>query len=330
MSDILSQDEVDALLKGVDSGDIETESKKQPESGVKPYDLTSQERVIRGRMQGLDVSNDRFSKTFRNSISGLLMRFVDISVAGVETVRFGDFMKTIPVPSSINIFKMNPLKGYSLLVVEAPLVFGLVEFFFGGGTNIYVKSEGRSFTPIENMVIKKIVKAALGDLVPAWDNILQVSPEYIGSEMNPQFVNIVGPNEIVVKIEMSMEVEDFKGRFFFCLPYSMLEPVKEKIYFGIQREKFEIDKRWVKRIKEILLDSRVEVVAELGSTMLAFEEIMRLEPGSVIKLGKSVTDELEISVEGVPKFTGSPGHSKGNQAVRIVRILENEQGDDVL
>lgn len=322
MSDVLSQEEVDALLKGVQSGEIDTETARDKIlSGVRPYDLTSQERIVRGRMPGLEIANERFARFFRNSISNLIMKFVDISVQGVEVIKFGEFMKTVPFPSSINIFKMEPLKGYSLLVIEAPLVFAFVEFFFGSDSARYVKSEGRAFTSIEQRVIKRIVNIALNDLATSWSSIIPIRPEYVGSEMNPQFVTIVTPSEIVIKVEIHLEVEDFTGKLFFCIPYSMIEPIKEKLYSGIQADKFDIDQRWVARLKEILLDSYVEVVAELGRVEITLKDLKNLRPGSIINLGKSVEDDIIVRIEGRARFAGRPGYSRGNQAIKISRII---------
>ncbi|NTW60008.1 MAG: flagellar motor switch protein FliM, partial [Nitrospirae bacterium] len=181
MSDLLSQDEIDALLRGVQSGNIGTDEAKQKlMSGIRPYDLTSQERIVRGRMPGLEMANERFARFFRNTVSGLMMKFVDISIHNVQIIKFGEFMKTIPFPSSINIFKMEPLKGYSLLVVEAPLVFAFVEFFFGSASVRNVKSEGRAFTSIEQRVIKKVTAMALNDMAMAWAAIAPLKPEHIG------------------------------------------------------------------------------------------------------------------------------------------------------
>jgi len=322
MSDILSQDEVDALLRGVQSGEIGTEEAKQKiMTGIRPYDLTSQERIVRGRMPGLEMANERFSRFFRNSVSTLVMKFVDISIHSVGVVKFGEFMKTIPFPSSINIFKMEPLKGYSLLVLEAPLVFAFVEFFFGGATVRNVKSEGRAFTSIEQRVIKKVVTMSLQDLATAWGGIAPITPEHMGSEMNPQFVTIVTPSEIVIKIEVHIEVEDFTGKLFFCIPYSMIEPVKEKLYSGIQSDKYDLDQRWVGRLKDILLGSPVAITAEIGSATLTFSDLMNLHEGDVLTLNKSTTDDLVVKVEEVPKFYGQAGYSRGNQAIRITKIL---------
>jgi flagellar motor switch protein FliM len=322
MSDLLSQNEIDALLRGVQAGDIGTEEAKQKlMSGVRPYDLTSQERIVRGRMPGLEMANERFARFFRNSVSGLMMKFVDISIQNVQIIKFGEFMKTIPFPSSINIFSMEPLKGYSLLVVEAPLVFAFVEFFFGGASVRNVKSEGRSFTSIEQRVIKKVIAMALNDMALAWAAIAPLKPEHIGSEMNPQFVTIVTPSEIVIKIEVHLEVEDFTGKLFFCIPYSMIEPVKEKLYSGIQGDKNELDQRWVERLKDILMGSKVKITTEMGQSVLMFGELMKLQVGDVLTLDRSTTDEMLVKVEDVPKFKGVPGFSRGNQAVRVTKVL---------
>jgi flagellar motor switch protein FliM len=321
MNKILSQDEVDALLKGVQSGEIGTEAagEKMP-SGVRPYDLTSQERIVRVRMPGLELANEKFARLFRNSVSTLIMKFVDIRIHSMEIIKFGEFMKTIPFPSSINIFKMEPLKGYALLVIEAPLVFAFVELFFGGNSAQYVKSEERSFTSIEQRLSKKVVTITLNDMSTAWGGIVPIRPEHVGSEMNPQFVKIVTPSEIVIKVEIHVEVENFTGKLFFCIPYSMIEPVKEKLYSGIQSDTFEVDQRWVDRLKEIIMDSHIEIVAEVGRVELTFGELMNLDIGSIINLGKPISDEFTIKVEGIPKFRGMPGYSRGNQAIKVTKI----------
>lgn len=320
---ILSQDEVDALLKGVASGDIDTEdAKDQIMGGVRSYDFTSQERIIRGRMPGIEMANEAFTRLFRGSVSNLIMKFVDISIQNVEIIKFGDFIKTIPVPSSINIFKMPPLKGNSLLVLEAPLVFAFIEFFFGGSSAQHIKSEGRAFTPIEQRVIQRIVDMALKDMATAWHGISPIEPEYYSSEINPQFVTIVTPAEIVINIEVLIEIEDFTGKLFFCVPYSMIEPVKEKLYSGIHGDKFETDHRWSQVMKEALKETYVNISAEVGRMMVTFADVMNFEIGNVLTLGKSAEDELVLKIEGHPKFKGLPGYSRGNQALKLTGVIE--------
>lgn len=330
MDKILSQDEVDALLKGVDAGDIATETYKDavPDDGYPSYDFTAQERIIRGRMPGLEMANERFSRLFRDSLASVLMRFVDVNVHGVEMVMFSEFMKTVPMPSSINIFKMEPLNGYALFVMEAPMVFALIEYFFGGGASLYTKSEGRYFTPIEQRVIRKISGLALRDLGEAWQSLEMIEPEYISLEMNPQFVTIVTPTEGVIKIEIHVDIEEFSGKVFFCIPYSMVEPIKDKLFSGIKGDRLEADIRWVERLKNVLGESVVEVMAEVSEVEITVGDLVNLEIGDIIPLGKAVTDPLLVRVQGVPKFTGDPGFSRGAQAIKLIKTLEGRSLDN--
>jgi flagellar motor switch protein FliM len=320
---ILSQEEVDALLKGVASGEIDTEEAKDKIlSGVRPYDFTSQERIIRGKMPGLEMINDAFSRALRSSLSNFIMKYTDVSIQNVDTVKYSDFMKTIPMPSSINLFTMEPLKGYALLVLEAPLVFAFIEFFFGGSSAQHVKSEGRAFTLIEQRVIQKVVNIALRDMEPAWKVLAPIKPQYASSEMNPQFVSIVTPAEIVIKIDIDIEIEDFAGRMFICIPYSMIEPIKEKLSSGIHGDKFETDHRWAIVMKEALKQTNARISVELGRMTVTFRDIMNFEVGNILNLGQSISEDLVIEVEGAPKFTGKPGFSRGNQAIKLTGTIE--------
>ncbi len=320
---ILSQDEVDALLKGVASGEIDTEEAKDKiVAGVRQYDFTSQERIIRGKMPGLEMINDGLARHLRSSISTFVMKYTDIGIQNVDTMKYSDFMKTIPMPSSINIFTMEPLKGLGLLVLEAPLVFAFIEFFFGGSSAQYVKSEGRAFTQIEQRVIQKVVNIALGDISRAWQVMSPVKPEYVGSEINPQFVSIVTPAEIVIKIDIDIEIEDFTGKMFLCLPYSMIEPLKEKLYSGIHGDKFETDHRWADVLKRSLYETSVNLSVQLGSMEILIKDVMDFEVGNIINLGKSIDSKLIINVEGVPKYEAKPGVSRGNQSVKVTGFVE--------
>jgi flagellar motor switch protein FliM len=323
MNNLLSQDEVDALLKGMDSGEVETETKKVPFCEVRTFDFISHERVIRGRMPGLELANERFGRFFRNSISGMLMKFVDVSIQGHDLIKFGEFMRTLPLPSSINLFKMEPLKGFALIVIEAPTVFAFVDQFFGGGSKPWVKSEGRYFTSIEQKIIKKIVDTALKDLALAWQGIFAMEPEHVGSEMNPQFVTIVTPSEAVIRIEIHIEIENFVGKLFFCIPYSIVEPVKDKLFSGIRGDILANDQRWIARLREVLKESFVNLQVDIGNVELSLRELVNMEKGNVISLQTSVSNELIIRVEGVPKMKGTAGFYRGNQGIRVTQILEN-------
>jgi len=320
---ILSQDEVNALLKGVSSGDIDTDDTKDKiVADVRSYDFTSQERNICGKMPGLEMVNDSFSRLMRNSISKLIMKYIDINIHTVDTVKYRDFMKTISMPSSINIFTMEPLKGLALLVLETPLVFAFIEFFFGGSSAQNIKAERRAFTPIEQRVIQRVVDAILLDIRKSWETITPIKPALVNSEINPQFVSIVRPGEIVINIEVQMEIEDFAGKLFLCIPYSMIEPVKEKLYAVNHGDNMEADHRWFQVIQESVLGMNLRLSAELGSVNLLFEDLANFKIGSILNLSKSIYDDLIIKIEDLPKFRGRPGFSRGNQAVKISKILE--------
>jgi len=317
MSQILSQDEVDALLQGVTTGDIDTDAAEVTPGQAKVYDLTSQERIIRGRMPAMEMANERLARYMRLSLSSVLRRMVEVSGVSVEMSKFVDFIRTIPLPSSINMFKMHPLKGTALLVFGAPLVFTLIELFFGGTGKGRTKTEGREFTPIEQSIINKIVKLVLGNIEDAWKMIIPVTTEYEGSEMNPQFVNIVAPTELVIKIELSIEIEAFSDRVLLCIPYSMVEPLKEKLHSTFQTDKIEQDNRWIPVIRELLLESSVNVNVELGRTTLKLRDLQNLKEGDVITLDRDRNEDLPMFVQGVHKLRVRPGQYHGFQAVRV-------------
>lgn len=321
---VLSQDEVDALLKGVASGDIDTEEQPKEEvvGGIELYDFASQERIIRAKMPGLEKLNDAFARMFRSSVAGLVMKYIDVTVESVEILKFGDFVKTIPMPSSINIFSMEPLQGYSLLVFEAPVVFAFIEYFFGGTSAQNVKTEGRSFTPIEQRIIQRVLKSALKDIETSWGVMMPVKAEYVNTEINPQFVSIVTPGEIVINMEFNLEIEDFSGKMFFCIPYSMIEPVREKLYSGVHGDRYESDNRWELTMKETLTEAVVELTVEVGKLTITFDDLMNFEVGNIINFGNPVADNLTVMVEGIPKYKAAPGYRRGNKAIKVTGIIE--------
>jgi len=322
MSQILSQEEVDALLRGVTDGEIETEMEYVPdESGIVPYDLTSQERIIRGRMPTLDIINQRFSRLFRNSLSSAIRKILDISAVSTDTVKFGEFVKSLPVPASLHIFKIEPLRGFALLVAESKLVFALVDTFFGGTGEAKMKIEGRDFTTIEQRMIKKVVLMVLEDLEAAWKPVHSVNMSFVRSEVNPQFAAIVPPTDVVVVIMFEVELDQVNGTLTICLPYSTIEPIIAKLRAGFQSDQLEVDQAWINRLRDRLSEASVEVVAELGTTTMSGKEFLDMRVGDVFSLDQDADDEMLIRVEGIPKFKGMPGVIKGNKAVRLTKLI---------
>ncbi|MEJ2071227.1 MAG: flagellar motor switch protein FliM [Syntrophobacterales bacterium] len=322
MSKVLSQEEVDALLKGLVDGEIEAESDKGAlEAGITPYDFTSQERIIRGRMPTMEVINEHFARAFRISLSMILRRTVDIQTNFVQMLKFGEFLRSLPLPSSFNIYKMDPLRGQSLIVVDSKLVFALVECFLGGSARTRFKIEGRDFTGIERRIIQKVVLMAFQDLEKAWAPVHPVKMHFIRVEINPMFVGIATPNDIMVISKFQVEMEQTDGFIFMCLPYATIEPIKGKLYSGFQSEQLEQDNRWTSRIQEQVQDMEVEVVVELASTMMRAKELLDLAAGDIIMFNKRVNDSLLGKVESVPKFTGHAGQTHNAKAFKIQKML---------
>lgn len=326
MANILSQEEVDALLRGISGGDIETETSDiHDPSDVITYDLTSQDRIIRGRMPTLEMTNERFARLFRTTLSSLLRKVTIVSAISVDMVKFGEFLKTIPVPTSMHLFKLDPLRGSGLMIVESKIIFMLVDIIFGGTGKNPFKIEGREFTAIENNIIKKVVLSALGDMEKAWSSLIELNISYQRSEINPQFAQLVSPTDVVIVSNFEIEVEYSSGIISLCIPYAALEPIREKLQGGYQSENFEIDKTWIKRFTAGLIASKVDLTATLGKMQINTGEVINLRRGDVIPLDRYVTDPLDIYVEGVLKFRGSPVTFKGNQAIQISQVISSEE-----
>ena len=326
MSEVLSQGEVDALLRGVGDGEVETETDEVPEeeSGVVPYDLTSQEKIIRGRLPTLDIINQMFSRLFRNTFSILMRKSVEVSTVSTDTIKFGDFLRSLAVPSSLHIFRMEPLRGHGLMVVESKLVFAVVDTFFGGSGTKEAKITGRDFSSIEIRMTKSVVLSALEDLEKAWRPVHAVTTNFVRSEVNPQFAAIVPPTDIVLVILFEIEMENISGTLTICLPYAAIEPVIPKLKAQFQSEEMEVDQVWIRRLRTELLATEVELVAELGTSTITPQDLMKFKVGDTLMLGNDVTDPLKLKVEQIPKFKGFPGVSRGNKAVQLTETIERE------
>ncbi|MDR3038272.1 MAG: flagellar motor switch protein FliM [Candidatus Adiutrix sp.] len=319
MAKILSQEEVDALLRGMGGGEVETETGDSASAdGVTSYDLTNQDRIIRGRMPTLEIINDRFARFFRQTMTAALRRVVDLSAFSIDMIKFGEFMRGLPVPTSLHIFKADPLRGHAVMVIETKLVFNLVDSFFGGSGRGYIKVEGRDFTPIEARLVTKVIKMALADLEKAWNPVHPLNLSYVRGETNPQFASVVAPTEVVIVIKFEFELEQTTGALIICLPYSTIEPIRSKLYAGFQSDQLEVDTAWINRFIERVREAEVNMVVELGRTMISGEDIMNLAVGDVIMLKHDVREPLEVQVEGVPKFKVYAGTSRGQKAVRVV------------
>jgi flagellar motor switch protein FliM len=242
-------------------------------------------------------------------------------------MKFGEFIKKIPLPSCINIFKMDPLRGYGLLVIDSRVVYLLVDHFFGGGAQTHVKIEGRDFTPIERRIIHKIILQVFADLQKAWSPVYHVNLQYQRTEINPQFASIVTPTEIIVQVVFELEIDGVTGNLQFCFPYSMLEPVRDKLAAGYQSDRDDVDQRWMQHFQEGLIGAPVRITVELGQGVLKVRDLLTLAVGDVLLLDKSSDEELEAMVEGNLKFRGRPGISRGNVSLQVTSVVRGEEGE---
>ena len=322
MGAVLSQQEVDALLRGVSGEEMGMDDEEEYDPNeVVPFDLTAQDRIIRGRMPTLEIIHDRFVRLFRLTLSNALRKVVDISVRSTELIKFGEFLKTLPVPSSLNLFRMNPLRGNAIMVLETRLVFTLIDLFFGGTGELEVKAEGRDFTEIEQRMIKRVVISALEDLQSSWRPVFPILINYTRSEVNPQFVAIVPHSEIVIVVTFDVEIGRAPMSITLCVPYSMIEPIRVKLNAGFQSEQDEADNTWINRFKKNLDKANVDLVVLLGKTGLSVREFLNLQNGELLLLDQEVQKPIEVLVNGIHKFNGYQGAYKGHKAITVDELV---------
>jgi len=316
VNDLLSQDEIDALLHGVSSNDIETDDEEFADGEARNYDFTTQDRIVRGRMPTLEMVNERYARLFRISIFNMLRRSAEISVGGVQMLKFSEYIHSLFVPTSLNMVRIKPLRGTALFVLDPRLVFMIVDNYFGGDGRYHAKIEGREFTPTELRVVEMILEQVFIDLKEAWAPVMQLDFVKQNSEVNPQFANIVSPSEVVVVNTFHVEIEGGGGDFHITLPYSMLEPIRELLDAGVQSDRDDTDDRWAESLREEVKTSMVTLSCTLAETEISLRDIMDMKPGDVIPM--DVPDLVTMNAEGVPVFRGKYGVSRGSMAVKIV------------
>jgi flagellar motor switch protein FliM len=320
VQDLLSQEEIDALLHGVDDGDVETDG-DEDDGSARSYDLTSQDRIVRGRMPTLEMVNERFARYTRISLFNLLRRTADVAVGGIQIQKFGEYVHTLYVPTSLNMVKLRPLRGTGLVILDAKLVFKLVDNFFGGDGR-HAKIEGREFTPTELRVVEMVLRDAFADLKEAWKAILPIEFEFVNAEVNPSMANIVSPSEVVVVSTFHVELDGGGGDMHITLPYSMIEPIRETLDAGLQTDVDDVDDRWVKSLREDIMDATVDITSTITDKEISLRDIIDLKAGDVIPV--DIPDSLLLTANGVPVFHTKLGKSKGNLALQVIGKFERE------
>ncbi|MDP2285366.1 MAG: flagellar motor switch protein FliM [Pseudohongiella sp.] len=321
MQDLLSQDEIDALLHGVDDSMLDP-GLEEDAGSIRPYDLTTQDRIVRGRMPTLEMINERFARGTRISLFNLLRRTADVSIGGVQITKFGEYLHTLYVPTSLNLVKFRPLRGTALIVLDAKLVFKLVDNYFGGDGR-HAKIEGREFTPTELRVVQMVLNQIFADLGEAWRNVYKLEFDYLRSEVNPAMANIVSPSEVVVVSTFHIELDGGGGDIHITQPYAMIEPIRELLDAGMQSDVDEHDERWGNALREQIKDATVDFTCDLFERSITLRDVVDLEAGDVIPI--EMPETVVLKANGIPMFNTRIGMSNGNLALRIEGVHRRHQ-----
>jgi len=332
MNQVLSQNEVDALLAAVSEGDVPTSDEGaaaaaggEEDDGrvVVNYDLSSQDRIIRARFPQLDVIYEKFMRAFRVSLSSTIRKIATINNASTDFIKFGDYVNTLPMPTCLSVLRFNNLRGSAVLAIESRLAYAFIDSFLGGTDQPYNKIEGKDFTQIELTILRKVVDLVVNDLEEAWSSVEKIDCSFVRTEVNPQFVGIVPPTDIVLATTFDVELENATGTITLAVPYSTIEPIKQKLSSGFQIESDQSDKRlWTTTITQQLRDTEVDLKVELGKTEIDLQKLMNLKVGDVIPLDQEASGEFDVQVEGVKKFKAYHGTYHGAVAIQITRPIK--------
>ena len=322
--DFLSQEEVDALLKGVTGeSDAADDSAAGDDSGIQSYNLASQDRIVRGRMPTMEVINERFARNFRIGLFNFTRRTAEISVGPVRLLKYAEFVRNLVVPTNLNMVHVKPLRGTALMIFDPNLVFLVIDNLFGGDGRYHTRVEGRDFTQTEQRIIQNMLGVAMEEMQKAWEPVYPIEFEYIRSEMNTQFANIATPSEVVVVTTFSIELGNAGGDFHLCMPYAMIEPIRDLLYEGMQGDRMEVDERWVSFLSNQVQSTEVRLVANLSTAEVTVRELLAMQVGDVIPL--DIPDSITADVEGVPVLECGYGVHNGQYALKVKKFISTDE-----
>jgi len=316
---ILSQDEVDALLQGITGESQKLEVEEEQAGGIRDYNLASQERIVRGRMPTMEIINERFARNIRVGLFNFIRKSPEVAIGGIKVQKYSAFLREIVVPTNFNIVSVKPLRGSGLIVCDPTLVFAVIDSLFGGIGKFHARIEGRDFSATEQRVILRLVEVIVAEYKKAWMGIYPLELEYQRSEMQPQFATIATPSEIVVSTSFTLEIGETSGTIYFCVPYSTLEPIRDVLYSTTVGDSSEPDRRWVNLLKHQLQAAQVELVCELGTAPATVEQLLAFKPGDFIELDLEAM--INAKIDGVPVFDCHYGTSNGRYAVKVEKML---------
>lgn len=321
----LSQEEVDALLEGVTGESQKLVEEVHDRGEVRSYNISSQERIVRGRMPTMEIVNERFARNLRVGLFNFIRRSPEISVGPVTVQRYSAFLRELAVPTNFNIVAIRPLRGSGLIVCEPALVFGVIDTLYGGIGKFQSRIEGRDFSATEQRVINRLVDVITDEYKKAWKGIYPLELEYQRSEMQPQFANVATPSEIVISTSFQLEIGEIAGAIHFCVPYAALEPIRDVLYSSTQGDSVEVDKRWVNVLTQEIQAAPITLVAELARADTTVEQLMAMKAGDFIELERQ--PKIQVTIDGVPVFECQYGTHNAKYAIRIdKRLRGNDQG----
>lgn len=323
--DFLSQDEVDALLKGVTGEVDEPEESSEEGGGVRNYNLGTQERIVRGRMPTMELINERFARYLRIGLFNFMHRSTEVSVGPIKVQKYGEFVRNLVVPTNLNLIQVKPLRGTGLIVFDPNLVFLVVDNMFGGDGRFHTRVEGRDFTPTEQRIIQGMLGVVFAEYSRAWQPVFKIDLEYVRSEMNSQFANIATPSEIVVATTFSLEFGGSQADMHVCFPYSMVEPIRDTLYSTMQSDHLTQDNRWIKLLTKQLHSAEVELVCGFGQKSVTLRDIVNMRVGDVLPL--DVAERLVCEVDGVPVVEVRYGMHGGRYAVKVERFVSQQEAE---
>lgn len=328
--DVLSQSEIDALLSALTQGEMDAEllKKETEEKKVKVYDFKRALRFSKDQIRSLTRIHENFARLLTTFFSVQLRTYVEISVSSTDQLPYEEFIRSIPQKTILNVFEVPPLSGRILVEINPNIAYCMLDRLMGGaGTDL---NKVDRLTEIEIKLMSRMFERAFENLSEAWSSIADIEPVLTEFEVNPQFLQLVSPNETIVVISLNVNIGGTNGMINICIPHVVLKPVipKLSVHYWMQEEKETRSPREMEGLKKKIMNAEVPVSVELGRTEITVKDFLMLDVGDVIQLDRNINDPLLVKVGNIPKFLGQPGKKHKKLAVQILEILKVGDGDE--
>ncbi|MGP4080220.1 flagellar motor switch protein FliM [Pseudalkalibacillus sp. R45] len=330
MADVLSQNEIDALLSAISTGEMDAEElkKEEAEKKVKVYDFKRALRFSKDQVRSLSRIHENYARLLTTYFSAQLRTYVQISVASVDQVPYEEFIRSVPKMTILNLFEAPPLDGRLLIEVNPNIAYAMLDRVLGGQGKGMNKVD--SLTEIETRIMNQLFDRALDCFGEAWGTIIDVEPEMLDFEVNPQFLQMVSPNETVVVISLTTTIGETSGMINICLPHVVLEPIipKLSVHHWMQNKQRERLPEEVEKLESRVKTAMLPLTAELGRCQISVQEFLSLSNNDVLELDQKISEPLTINVQGKNKFIGQPGKVKNQMAIQIIDAYEKGDFND--